>query len=63
MTTVVLAPPLTQTPPLMLTPPLVLTPPSASHLLISRTLQAVNDSAQPDIKQPDLSVQVVNFLF
>ena len=26
-------------------------------------LQAVDDAAQPDIKQPDLSVQVVNFLF
>lgn len=26
-------------------------------------LQAVDDAAQPDIKQPDLSVQVVDFLF
>lgn len=33
------------------------------HLLLAGALQAVYDAAQPDVKQPDLSVQVVDFLF
>lgn len=33
------------------------------HLLIPGVLQAVYDTAQPDVEQPDLSVQVVDFLF
>lgn len=31
-------------------------------LLLSTTFQAVYNTAQPDVKQPDLGVQVVNFL-
>lgn len=32
-------------------------------LLLPAALQAVYNTAQPDVEQPDLSVQVVDFLF
>jgi len=38
-------------------------PPPRRYLLVPGALQAVHDAAQPDVQQPDLSVQVVDFLF
>lgn len=37
--------------------------PPCCHLLVAGVRQAVYDTAQPDVQQPDLSVQVVDFLF